>query len=409
MKNYKIINYCQISGSKKLDKILDLGFLPPVNEMFKFNKKNISQNFFETGLFFCKKSKLVQINTIVDKKIIFPKTYPYTSSSTKILRDNFENLSNEIRGKFNLKKKFIVDIGSNDGNLLSFFKKDFKVLGITPEDVGKIAIKRGIPTILDYFNNKIVKKIKTKFGQPDVITATNVFAHIENPKKLLKDILKLLDKDGIFVTESHYLIPLIEKLQYDTIYHEHLRYYSLSSLKYLFSLFNLRIIEAKKIPTHGGSIRVTAAKNKKFKQSKEVDKILKLEKKYLNIKRFQKFKDDIVLSKLNLNSLLFKIKKGGKLIFGIGAPSRASTLINYVGIDHNVIENVLEIKGSKKIGKYVPGTKIPIFDENLLYKNKPDYVLIFSWHIANEIILNLKKKGYRGKFIIPLPNPKILS
>ena len=115
MKNYKIINYCQISGSKKLNKILDLGFLPPVNEMFKFNKKNISQNFFETGLFFCKKSKLVQINTIVDKKIIFPKSYPYTSSSTKILRDNFEILSNEIRAKFNLKKNLSLTSGQMMG------------------------------------------------------------------------------------------------------------------------------------------------------------------------------------------------------------------------------------------------------------------------------------------------------
>ena len=409
MKNYKIINHCQISGSKKLHKILDLGFLPPVNQMFNINEKNIHQNFFETGLFFCEKSKLVQINTIVDKKIVFPKNYPYTSSTTKILRDNFEELANEIRKNYKLKKKFIVDIGSNDGNLLSFFKKDFKVLGVTPEDIGKIAIKKGIPTILDYFDGNVVKKIKKKFGKPDIITATNVFAHIENPKKILKNILSLLDDNGLFVSESHYLIPLIKDLQYDTIYHEHLRYYSLSSLRYFFSLMNLRIIDAKKIPTHGGSIRVTATKNKKLKQSKNVLKILKEEKKFLNFQRLKKFKDDVVLSKLKLNKLLFSLKKSKKRIFGISAPSRAATIINYVGIDENIIENILEIKGSKKIGKYLPGTKIPIFEESILYKEKPHYVLIFSWHISKQIILNLKKNGYKGKFIIPLPNPKILK
>ena len=409
MKNYKIINYCQISGSKKLKKILDLGFLPPVNQMFKINEKNINQNFFETGLFFCEKSKLVQINTIVDKKIVFPKNYPYTSSTTKILRDNFEELSNEIRKKYKFKKKFIVDIGSNDGNLLSFFKNDFKVLGVTPENIGKIAIRRGIPTILDYFDKNVIKKIKNKFGKPDIITATNVFAHIENPKKVLKDILSLLDKNGIFVTESHYLIPLIKDLQYDTIYHEHLRYYSLTSLKYFFSLMNLRIIDAKKIPTHGGSIRVTATRNKKLKQSRNVYEILKEEKKFLNIHRLNKFKNDVVLSKLKLNKLLFSLKRNKKKIFGISAPSRASTLINYVGIDKNIIENILEIEGSKKIGKYLPGTKIPILEESILYKEKPDYVIIFSWHISKQIISSLKKKGYKGKFIIPLPNPRILK
>ena len=409
MKNYKIINYCQISGSKKLKKILDLGFLPPVNQMFKINEKNINQNFFETGLFFCEKSKLVQINTIVDKKIVFPKNYPYTSSTTKILRDNFEELSNEIRKKYKFKKKFIVDIGSNDGNLLSFFKNDFKVLGVTPENIGKIAIRRGIPTILDYFDENVIKIIKNKYGKPDIITATNVFAHIENPKKVLKDILSLLDKNGIFVSESHYLIPLIKDLQYDTIYHEHLRYYSLTSLKYFFSLMNLRIIDAKKIPTHGGSIRVTATRNTKLKQSRNVYEILKEEKKFLNIHRLNKFKNDVVLSKLKLNKLLFSLKKNKKKIFGISAPSRASTLINYVGIDENIIENILEIKGSKKIGKYLPGTKIPILEESILYKENPDYVLIFSWHISEQIISSLKKKGYKGKFIVPLPDPRILK
>lgn len=409
MKNYKIINKCQISGSKKLNKILELGFLPPVNQMFKIGTININQSFFDTSLFFCKKSKLVQINTIVDKKIVFPKNYPYTSSSTKILRENFKELSNEIRRNYILKKKFIVDIGSNDGNLLSYFKNDFKILGVTPENIGKIAIKKGIPTLIRYFDEKTVSTIKRRYGKPDVITATNVFAHIDNPKKLLQNILNLLDNNGLFISESHYLIPLIKNLQYDTIYHEHLRYYSLTSLKYFFSLFNLKIIDAKKIPTHGGSIRVYVSKNKQLKESYKVKKILKNEQKYLDLGSFKKFKDKVVLSKLHLNKILYNLKKRKKKIFGISAPSRASTLINYTGIDESIIDYILEIKGSKKIGKYLPGTKIPIVEEDMLFRKQPEYVLIFSWHIHKEIIYNLKKKGYRGKFIIPLPHPKIIS
>jgi len=410
MITYKIINRCQISGSKKLYKIINLGFLPPVNQLFKMNSKINKQNFFHTELLYCPLSKLVQINVIVDKKIVFPKNYPYTSSTTKILRDNFNELYNEVQTilKFN-NKKFIVDIGSNDGNLLANFSNDFKVLGVTPENVGKLAIKKGIPTILKYFDKKVANQIKKKHGRPNIITATNVFAHIENPNKLLKEILSLLENDGVFITESHYLLPFLKKVQYDTIYHEHLRYYSLESLKYFFSKHNLTIFHAKKIPTHGGSIRVYATKNKKYKINNSVKKILKEEASYINVKNFENFKKSTVNSKLKLMKILNDLKSNNKVIYGISAPSRATTLINYVGIDENIIDCVLEINGSKKIGKFVPGTQIPIINEKILYKKKPDYVLIFSWHIFNEIKKNLRKNGFKGKFIVPLPYPRVIS
>ncbi len=302
-----------------------------------------------------------------------------------------------------------MDIGSNDGNLLSNFSKDFKVLGVTPEDIGKLAIKKGIPTILKYFDQKVVNKIKKKYGKPNVITATNVFAHIDKPKKLLKEVLNLLDKDGVFISESHYLMPFLKKVQYDTIYHEHLRYYSLESLKYFFSKYNLKIFHAKKISTHGGSIRVYATRSHKYKTKNSVKKILEEEKKYITLNNFKKFKKLTVNSKLKLMKILNNIKNKNKIIYGISAPSRASTLINYVGINEDIINCVLEVNGSKKIGKYIPGTEIPILSEKKLYKDKPDYVLIFSWHIFDEIRKNLKKKGYKGKFIIPLPYPKIVN
>ena len=409
MITHRIINSCQISGSKKLIQIVNLGLLPPVNQLIKVNSKINKQNFFDTKLLYCPVSKLVQLNVIVDKGIVFPKSYPYTSSTTKILRDNFKELYEEVKKILILRRKnFIVDIGSNDGNLLSNFSKDFKVLGVTPENVGKLAIKRGIPTIINYFDKKIANKIKKKYGKPNIVTATNVFAHIDNPKKLIKEILDLLDKDGVFISESHYLLPFLKKTQYDTIYHEHLRYYSLESLKYFFSKYNLKIFHAKKIKTHGGSIRVYASKNKNYKIKKSVRKILNEEKKYINLNNFKKFKVQTVNSKLKLMKILNDIKSKNKTIYGISAPSRASTLINYVGIDENIIDCVLEISGSKKIGKYIPGTQIPILNEKILYRKQPDYVLIFSWHIFDEIRKNLRKKGYKGKFIVPLPSPKIV-
>jgi len=406
----KTINKCQISGIKDLKTIISIGYLPPVNKLKKINSLLTEDVFFPSELVYSKSSHLVQLSTIVDKEILFPNEYPYTSSTTKILRENFKELYKDCNKIINISSKdLVIDIGSNDGNLLNNFKDRHRVLGITPEKIGKIAIKKGIPTLIKYFDQATANLVLKNYGKAKVITATNVFAHIENVKQLMGNILKILDRDGVFISESHYLASLIKTVQYDTIYHEHLRYYSLKSLNYLFNKYDLEIIHAKKINTHGGSIRVYAAYKNKFKINQSVNKILDYEKKYLNWKTFNKFRENVVKSKINLYSILKKLKEKNKKIYGIGAPSRASTLINYVGLDENIIECVLEIDGSYKIGNYIPGKKIPILSEKKLYKEPPDYVILFSWHIASELKMNLKKKGYKGKFIIPLPNPRIES
>ena len=409
-KKSKTIDRCQISGSKDLKSVLSLGYLPPVNKLKKINSLLHEDTFYPADLMFSSKSKLLQLSTIVDKEILFPKEYPYTSSTTKILRENFKELYKDCKKIVNFSSnELVVDIGSNDGNLLNNFKNNHRVLGITPEKIGKLAIKKGINTLIRYFDQSTSKFVLNKFGKAKIITATNVFAHIENVNMLMKNILKILKEDGIFISESHYLVSLIKTNQYDTIYHEHLRYYSLSSLKYLFQKYGLEIIHAKKINTHGGSIRVYASRKNKFKVNKSVQKILNFEKKFINWKTFRNFKKSVVSSKLKLYSILKKLKDKGNKIYGIGAPSRASTLINYVGLDENIIDCVLEIEGSYKIGSYIPGKKIPILSEKKLYNDPPDFVILFSWHIASELKLNLKKRGYKGKFIIPLPYPKIES
>ena len=406
----KTIDKCQISGAKDLKTILSLGYLPPVNKLKKIDSLLCEDIFFPAELVFSKKSKLVQLKTIVKKEILFPKEYPYTSSTTKILRENFKELYKDCKKIVNISSNdLIIDIGSNDGNLLNNFKDNHRVLGITPENIGKIAIKKGINTLQRYFNKTTSDLVLKKFGKAKIITATNVFAHIENVNLLMKNLLKILKNDGIFICESHYLVSLINSIQYDAIYHEHIRYYSLTSLKYLFNKYGMEIIDAKKINTHGGSIRVYAARKKRFEIHKSVTKILNFEKKFLNWKTFINFKKNVVQSKLNLYSILKKLKNENKKIYGIGAPSRASTLINYVGLDENIIDCVLEIEGSYKIGSYIPGKKIPILSEKKLYNDPPDFVILFSWHIASELKFNLRKKGFKGKFIIPLPYPKIES
>lgn len=410
--NYKskTIDRCQISKKKDLKRIISLGYLPPVNNYHPRNSRRKEEIFFPADLMYSKSSTLVQLGTIVNKEIIFPKEYPYTSSTTKILRENFKELYAESFKLLDLKKKdLIIDIGSNDGNLLSNFKDNHRVLGITPELIGKIAIKKGINTIIRYFNNSTTKYVLKKYGKAKLISATNVFAHIDNIENVIRNINKILDKDGVFVSESHYLVSLLETVQYDTIYHEHMRYYSLTSLNYLFKKYNLKIFYAKKIPTHGGSIRVYVAKSYNYKIHASVKKILKFEKKFLTKKTFNKFKNNVVLSKINLYSLLKKLRTKNKTIFGVGAPSRAATLVNYVGLNEDIIKYILEINGSYKIGKYMPGTNIPIVNEKIINIEKPDYLLLLSWHISGSLINNFRKRGFKGKFIVPLPVPKIIN
>ena len=409
MKLSKTNQKCQFSNKKDVNLIISLGYLPPVNEFLKINSINSQSVFFPTDLVYSNSSKLVQLSTIVNKSVVFPKSYPYTSSTTKILRDNFAELSNECKKLINFNSKdLIIDIGSNDGNLLSNFK-NIKRLGVTPENIGKLAIKKGIPTLLKYFDRSTANLIQKKFGKAKIITATNVFAHIDNITELMKNVLKVLKNDGVFITESHYLMPLIKDLQYDTIYHEHLRYYSLTSLKNIFDKFKLEIIHAKEIPTHGGSIRVYVAKKNNYKKSKLIKKILNKEKKLLNKKKFMEFRDRVVTSKLQLLTVIKKIKDKKKLIYGVGAPSRATTLVNYTGLTKEILDCICEVKNSYKVGHYMPGTNIPVVSEDIIYKKKPDYLLMLSWHISKDLIKIFKKKGYKGKFIIPLPKVKILS
>lgn len=406
-----VVERCQVCDHPQLEPVLFLGYLPPVNKMERIGEKPHEQASYPAQLLYCPRCQLVQLGLIVDAQILFPPEYPYTSSTTKILRENFAELSRECKTRIDFgPADLIVDIGSNDGNLLSNFQKDHRVLGITPEEIGKIAIERGIPTIIDYFNQDVVSRVVSEYGQAKIITATNVFAHMENVNEVLEGILALLSPDGVFISESHYLLSLIETLQYDTIYHEHLRYYSLHSLKYLLEMHGLEIFFAKRIPTHGGSIRVYAARPGVYPVKPEVSGLLATEEPVvLSPAALAKFRDRVVLSKLALVAMLYAIKGQGKRVFGISAPSRASTLINYVGIDEAMVDYVLEIKGSHKIGKYVPGTLIPVVEEAILFEQQPEYALLLSWHIADELMPKLRDKGFQGGFIIPLPEPRIVG
>jgi hypothetical protein len=405
------VEWCQVCAHAPLTNVLSLGYMPPVNQMVAIGAVPRQQPWFPTNLLYCEKCELVQLGLAVDPAIIFPPEYPYTSGTTKLLRDNFADLYAQAAGMLKLNARdLVIDIGSNDGTLLSNFKnRGHRVLGIEPTDVGKIAAERGIPTLARYFTRETAAEVRNSHGPARLVTAANCFAHIEDVHAIVEGILHLLAPDGVFISESHYLIGLMERLQYDTIYHEHLRYYSLTSLANLLQMHGLEVFHARPIPTHGGSIRVYAARAGAMPVDASVAAMRAQEPHGGAMRaRLDTFAREVMLSKLRLLAMIRELKESGARICGISAPSRASTLVNYVGLDDGIIDYVCEIAGSLKIGKCMPGTAIPVVEESRLFSDAPEAAIVFSWHIADELAPKLRAKGYRGKLISPLPAPHAL-
>ena len=404
------ISACQICGEINLRSALFLGFLPPVNSMRPLGAPADEEPWFPAELLVCPACHLAQLGFAVDPAVLFPPGYPYTSGSTKVLRENFSDLYREATERMGLvADDLVVDIGSNDGTLLAnFHEGGHRVVGIEPTDTGALARERGIPTIRAYFDMDSVETVLREHGRPRLVTATNVFAHIPDVHAVV-DAVERLVGEGCFISESHYLGDLIETLQYDTIYHEHLRYYSLTSMSSLLERHGFRVTHVKRIPTHGGSIRVYATKADEAPEP-SVERLLadERERGLTDGSWIPDFRHRVVQSKLDLLALLRELKQDGARIYGIGAPSRSTTLVNFVGLDDGIVDCVLEISTSKKLNKYLPGTAIPVLDERRLYEDQPEYALLLSWHIADELRDNLTRKGFRGGFVVPLPEPRVL-
>jgi hypothetical protein len=406
------ITRCQICEGTGLQSVLFLGYVPPVNTMPPLGKPPEEQTAFPLELVRCGDCGHVQIGLEVDADVLFPPDYPYLSASTRILRENFAQLHAETKELLGLgPNDLCVDIGSNDGTLLSNFKNGgHRVLGIEASRASEIANANGIETWMAFFNREVAARVKREKGPAMLVTAANVFAHIADPHHVVDGILDMLAPNGVFVSENHYLKGLIDTLQYDTIYHEHLRYYHVVALDRLFDRHGMEIFHVRPIPTHGGSIRVYAARKGQRPVQPSVAEVRAAEQQagVVDGAALEPFRRKVLQSKLELHALLAPLKQKGARIYGVGAPSRASTLINYVGLDDGMLDCVLEISTSKKLNKYIPGTRIPVLDEKKLFDDQPEFALLLSWHIADELVTNLRRKGFKGQFITPLPEPRVI-
>jgi SAM-dependent methyltransferase len=407
------ITNCQLCDERDLSSLLFLGYVPPVNTMPPVGEVLTESVTYPLELLRCANCTMVQLGLEVDPDVLFPPSYPYRSRSTGILRRNFAELAQRCSELLDLSASdLVVDIGSNDGTLLTNFQeRGLRVLGVEPSLAAKDANDAGIPTRMEFFGPEAAAAIAVEVGRAKIVTAANVFAHIPDPVAITRAVESLLAEDGVFISESHYLPSLVETLQYDTIYHEHLRYYALGSLSELLRRAGLQPFRVERIPTHGGSIRVFASRPGVRAADDTVTATLGEEERagVTSGRALESFRIQVAQSKLDLASLLAPLRQQGARIFGVGAPSRASTLINYTGLDETTLECVVEISTSGKLGKYMPGTRVPVVDEELLFSQQPDYALLLSWHISDELVANLRRKGYRGRFIVPLPQPAIID
>lgn len=410
--NIGYVTRCQMCDSTALTRFFDLGHQPIVQKYLTSDDRHEPEDTYPLGLLQCNTCHLVQLDYIIDPRAVFPPAYPYRTGLTNMLLRNFEELADAaISEKLCAPGDTIVDIGSNDGSLLSSFKKrGMHVIGVEPTNAAKVARKNGVPTYQEFFGVATAKKIRSQHGAARIVTATNVFAHIPDPPAILHAVKMLMDEESVFISESQYLRDIVEKLEFDTIYHEHLRYYALYPLMTVAKKAGLSVIDAYRISSAGGSIRVTMKKGT-HSLSARGKKVLADEKKTgLNtIKTLRLFAERSFKAKHDLMAILTNIRQNGKTIAAISSPGRSNTLLNFVKITPDIVEYAGEKKGSPKIGLYTPGTHIPVVDEKRLFEKKPEYALILSWHIGDELMKLYRKLGYKGKFIMPLPKPRIIS
>lgn len=415
--NYKILDNCRFCGNTDLSVILDLGEMPLAGGFLKKNDVS-TELFFPLELQYCNNCHLVQVSCVPDPKIIFNEKYFFHSSSTKSLIEHFKLYANSIYNKYlyNLSNPKILEIGCNDGVLLKpLASLGCKVIGVDPSSsvTQKINIEGAIIKN-DFFTENLSRELLINHGYVDLVTANFAFAHIDNMHDVMKGISKILHLNGIFVFELYYLKTIVEEMNYDMIYHEHMSYYSLISLNKFLSGYNMEIFDIDYFPKlRSGALRIHAKfnTNKKFEKSEKYKDLLNSELKsgFNTLMPFNNFFINIKKTKNDLILLLDQLKSSGKKIVGYGASGRSTILMNYCGITSAHINCVVD-DAEEKQGYLTPGNHLEIITwDNMMKQGAPDYIILFAWSFTDEVLI--KRESFRkngGKFILPLPNVKVI-
>lgn len=408
-KEVKCLN-CQ----NKLEHVfVDLGTSPLCNDYVKPEQVNTIQQSYPLVIYVCENCFLVQVGERVSPEKIYSDYYYFSSYSHSWLQ-HAKRYVELMVDKYRISREhFVVEIASNDGYLLQYFKKkEIPILGVEPsENVARASIEKGIPTEKVFFGEKTAKKLKEKYAAADVILGNNVLAHVPDINDFIKGLDVMLNEEGIMTFEFPHLFQLVKNNQFDTIYHEHFFYYSLIVVESLFKKHGMRIFDVQQLSTHGGSVRIFVAResNKKFPVNGSVERALNLEIEngYLDIDFYKSFGRKVQQLKTEIVTLVEDVKNHGHTLVGYGAPGKGNTLLNYCEIGRDMIDYTVDRNPSKQ-GHYLPGSLIPIYHPAKIRETKPDYVFILPWNLKDEIMEQLRYvRDWDGKFIIPIPEPVI--
>jgi len=406
-KHYFRRKTCRLCNSLKVDLVLQLTPTPPVDAFVPKDRLNQPQDVYPLDLFLCQGCGHAQLLDVVDPKLLFG-DYIYTTASSPGLVEHFRKYAEDVFQFAEPKpNSLVVEIGSNDGTLLNFFKqKNLKVLGIDPaREIAEEATRKGLTTLPKFFSNQVAKNVREQYGTATIVCANNVFAHSDELADMADGVKTLLAPDGIFVFEVSYMLDIIENMIFDFIYHEHLCHHSVKPLKTFLHAHGMELIEGVRIPAKGGSIRVFAQlSGGSRKISPVVEELIAFEEKFglYDLNQYRRYADQISNIKNQIVELVGKLQHQGKTFAAYGA-SATTTVLTYHFNLGNVLEFIIDDNESRQ-GLYSPGFHIPVVSSKTIYEKKPDYIILLAWRFADMMMEKHKaflKNG--GHFIVPLP------
>lgn len=415
--SYYTRNLCRVCGNRHLFPYLDLGNMPLANNLEDTSEKALHAQRYPLQVAFCDICKLSQLTHVVDPEVLF-KYYTYRSSINDGYKKHCRELAEYlIENDYMNTLSFVIDIAGNDGALLNEFRNAYNeerpsklnMLNIDPaENLCQIAEEKEIKSIPVFWNSKTAIDVINNYGFSEVIISTNVFAHVDDIKDFILGIKTALSENGVWILEFPYLVDLIERNEFDTVYFEHVSYLSIHPVKYLCDEVGLKICNIEKFSIHGGTVRLTISHNGSYHTVQDsVNEYLQREinEGYTSKEKYSKWSSEVYWMMHEFTEQLLDIKRSGKKIASFAASAKGNTLLNSSRITNKTIDYIID-ETPEKIGKFYPGTGIPIVDIKEIERNKPDYVVVLSWNFKEEIIEKLKKI-YSGKFIIPIPKFEI--
>jgi len=406
---------CRFCKTHLKHTFVDLGMSPLSNSYLKLEQLNQSEKFYPLHTYVCEKCLLVQLEEFESPDHIFS-DYAYFSSYSDTWLNHAKQYTSLMIERFGLNQSSqVVEIASNDGYLLQFFQaRNIPVLGIEPAaNVAQVAESKGISTLVKFFGIQTAQALVEQDKKADLLLGNNVLAHVPDVNDFVAGMKIVLKPEGIITMEFPHLLQLIEQNQFDTIYHEHFSYFSLTTVEKIFADHGLTLFDVEELPTHGGSLRIYG-KHDRNQNLAVSDRLLVLKEKEKKagldkVETYLQFSDQVMATKRKLLNFLIEVKNAGKTIVGYGAPAKGNTLLNYCGIRTDFLDYTCD-RSPYKQGLFLPGTHIPIYAPERIKETKPDYVLILPWNLKDEIKEQLDYiHEWGGKFVVPIPEVEVLG